>query len=85
MIAVYGGNEFLTPFEVYVYKCLDLNCLTCSFDLPNLVKGSMICTICKNSYTLHPATLQCMNCGDGFLQGNETCDDGGLGGCSSIC
>jgi len=26
-----------------------------------------------------------MNCGDGFLQGNETCDDGGLGGCSSTC
>ena len=26
-----------------------------------------------------------MKCGDGYLQGNETCDDGGLGGCTSNC
>jgi len=49
------------------------------------VLGSMLCTTCKNSYTLYPSNLSCMKCGDGYLQGNETCDDGGLGGCTSNC
>ena len=25
------------------------------------------------------------NCGDGFVFGTETCDDGGAGGCNSTC
>ena len=59
--------------------------MTCSFDSTNIAIGSKICTVCTTGLTWSPTLLACTDCGNGKLEKNETCDDGGLGGCLPDC
>ena len=82
--ANYSTNTYSAPFNITIYKCMDPNCLTCSFDLPNLATGSELCSACIPTYTLYNNEI-CTICGDGLVQGTEACDAGAGLGCLPDC
>ena len=85
MKTVILGTTLTFPFEVILYKCEDKNCELCDFDLTFLSTGSKLCPQCKQDYSWYPAQVNCINCGNGVLEVNETCDDGNFGGCTYDC
>lgn len=78
-------NLFFVTFTVTLYECQDGNCVTCDFDYTNITVGSKKCTQCNAGLTWDATKLSCINCGNGFLETNETCDDGGAGRCLADC
>ena len=78
------GNYY-TSFSVTIYNCEDPNCVTCSYDAIHLSTGSKVCTQCVSGLTWNNTLKSCVNCGNGKVEKNETCDDGANGGCKSDC
>ena len=72
-----------------------LNCAVCGHSCPNVANGVRICNngVCDFTCNLGFTKVgnQCVPvavCGDGIVQGGETCDDGNVNngdGCSSAC
>jgi hypothetical protein len=71
-------NFHYSPFQILIFKCFDPNCQNCTYDEPNLLTGSKICTACATGFTYKADIQQCVSnlCGNGVLNGAEICDSG---------
>jgi hypothetical protein len=82
----YFNVPYSSPFSVIIYRCADPYCEKCTYSHASRMNGNHVCTLCFPKWTLLPSSPLCQPlCGDGKVVGNETCDDGGKGGCKRDC